>query len=434
MVCEMGKTILINNVYSFRNRGDSAIVESMVSYVRSRCPSANIYLLSQFWEENAEYYLNMGCSSRPLLWDIPMCDEKGKRLVCASKSLISVLWQIMRGKGADKDGFHDHMNSSTLSLYEKADLVLDAGGGSLFSSNKYFFYLGLYQHLFNLWIAKKMGKPVIVAPQSIGPLFRVHDLKLSMFVLREMDEIMVRERFSSLLLEKEKINHHLVPDIAFIGGFVGDPSDEVSDQIRRIDDTYFNVGVTVLDWRWAFEGYRGHSEIIESYLRKIAESLSICSNMYRMKVWVIPQVTAGFGDSDYGVSMRLKDIINSNYAGVEVEVVETNAVNPSDLSHLYSKMDVMIGSRMHSCILSIVQGVPTIGLAYQPKTIGTYELLGLSGYCFDVRYFDVIDLVNKLNFVIQNRAEERDRFCDVAKWAKNKVEEMLDKIVLPYIA
>lgn len=77
----MSRNILINNVYSYRNKGDSAIIEAMMAYVREVCPSARITLLSNFWRENTEYYKARGTDGAPHLWDIPMDDAKLRRAV-----------------------------------------------------------------------------------------------------------------------------------------------------------------------------------------------------------------------------------------------------------------------------------------------------------------------------------------------------------------
>src|ERR1700722_5981108 len=142
----MPRTILINNVYSYRNKGDSAIIEAMMAYVRGVSPGARIVLLSNFWKENQEYYTSPDTECAPHLWDIPMDDAKLRRAFRAIKAMVSLGLQIAHVPG---------INSQTMNLYRQADLLLDAGGGSLYSSNRHRVSLGLYQHLFNLWYGKK---------------------------------------------------------------------------------------------------------------------------------------------------------------------------------------------------------------------------------------------------------------------------------------
>jgi colanic acid/amylovoran biosynthesis protein len=58
-----------------------------------------------------------------------------------------------------------------------------------------------------------------------------------------------------------------------------------------------------------------------------------------------------------------------------------------ELMEKYGSMNVFIASRMHSAIFALNAGVPTIALAYQPKTTGTFKLLDLEAYAADITDF-----------------------------------------------
>ena len=62
-------------------------------------------------------------------------------------------------------------------------------------------------------------------------------------------------------------------------------------------------------------------------------------------------------------------------------------------------MDYFIGTRMHSNIFAITSNVKTIAIAYEPKTVGIMDMLGLSSYVIQMgkitekkltRLFDVM--------------------------------------------
>ena len=89
--------VLVNNVYSHQNPGDSAIVEAIGRYVLEVDPGARIYFLSQFWRENDAHYRALGIASAPQLWDIPMDDRMGPReSVEMTPELISSLEEMFR--------------------------------------------------------------------------------------------------------------------------------------------------------------------------------------------------------------------------------------------------------------------------------------------------------------------------------------------------
>lgn len=54
----------------------------------------------------------------------------------------------------------------------------------------------------------------------------------------------------------------------------------------------------------------------------------------------------------------------------------------------YQQMDFHIGSMLHSCILSASVGTPCIGLAYDIKHQGFFDLLGEPDLCLPADPFD----------------------------------------------
>lgn len=410
------KKILINNVYSYRNRGDSAIVESTIRFLQETFADCEIYLLSQYWKENSDYYFSkFGSRSVPPLLGIPMDSLKWRRLLRAGLSLGILVSGIGR------------LSEPTRALYKDATIVIDAGGGSLFSSNKYRFYLGLYQHLFNLWFAAREGIPTIVSPQSIGPFNKTYDAKAAAYVLDRLEAVAVRERISATLLDELGVAHTLVPDMAFLRSFIAPPSATVEPHLDAIRETRRNVGVTVLDWRWARQNSDETS--IDLYLQKLIAVLTRLAATFDIKVWIFPQVTAGHGDSDESVSNSLAKSLPNH---VPTQLVSGD-FTASDLYHLYSRMDAFVGSRMHSCIFALLSGVPTIGLAYQPKTLGTFTLLGLGEHAYDIADFEERLLEESLERFLSNRAVYHDMFSKasdeagvaVSGWFRKAIERHL---------
>lgn len=411
--------VLINNVYSYRNRGDSAIIESMYAFIKKHYPHTEIVLLSQFWETNDPYYKKMGLLSKKQLWDIPMHDNKLVRLIIALKSLLKTHVGYL----------FNNFNTEQIDLYEDADLIIDAGGGSIFSSNKYFFYLGLYQHLYNLWMGKKFNKPVIVAPQSIGPLTKWLDRKVAFYVLKQLDAVIVREKISSRMLLNNNVTHELIPDVAFLANFIIKPTEHALKYFTKIDDTKINIGITVLNWSWAHQGSRQEEKLITDYLSKISGTLSKLSNNHDVKVWIFPQVSASYGDDDYIVSEMLANMIDEK---IEKEIISPDC-NASDFCNIYQEMDLFIGSRMHSCIFAISQGVPTLGLAYQPKTIGTFDLIDLKNYALNIESFDSNVLSQKAIEIIKNLDNEKQKFKKIANKTKQEIENKLHNTLSKYL-
>src|SRR5262249_55616855 len=119
-------------------------------------------------------------------------------------------------------------------------------------------------------------------------------------------------------------------------------------------------------------------------------------------VFVFPQVcvTSSFSpNDDRPISQRLVDKI----ASFATLVSTSDLSAPEELSGLYGQMDAFIASRMHSAIFAMCARVPTIGLAYQPKTTGTWQLLGLADWVFDIDRFLPGELESLLRKMLKNR-------------------------------
>lgn len=420
--------VLVNNVYSHQNPGDSAIVEAIGRYVLEVDPGARIYFLSQFWRENDAHYRALGIASAPQLWDIPMDDNKVRRLGTSARSMAAVLGRIRSGDRELPAGLLRDAAGDTLPLYRDATLIIDAGGGSLFSSNRYAFYLGLYQHLFNLWIGKQLGRPVIAAPQSIGPLHRRHDLAAVRSVLSRLDTVMVREPISARLMRSLGVPFEQVPDAAFLANYLGPPTPAAEQKLAwRVDDAP-NVGVTVLHFGWTGKAHDQGNAAVDAYLRKLTMALR---RLGAGRVHIFPHVNAAFGDSDLDASIKLHHLLH--LGGVEAVLHDMEGCSLADRCHLYGQMDAFIGSRMHSCIMAMLQGVPTVGLAYQPKTRGVYDWLGLGEYALDIRSFSVDQLHLLLRRVTRDGAGHRAVFSEAVDQARRQVRQGFDRLIRPWL-
>ena len=100
-----------------------------------------------------------------------------------------------------------------------------------------------------------------------------------------------------------------------------------------------------------------------------------------VKIQPIVQVDAEmYGDLDSKITGEI-------YAELLKHGIKTNRIaRPDSLESalkIYSQLDLLIGMRMHSNILSAVQGVPFIAVAYEHKTKGISKYVGLERYCLD---------------------------------------------------
>jgi polysaccharide pyruvyl transferase WcaK-like protein len=81
--------------------------------------------------------------------------------------------------------------------------------------------------------------------------------------------------------------------------------------------------------------------------------------------------------------------------------------NAHELKSLIGSCHYFIGSRMHSCIAALSQGVPAIGVAYSYKFIGVFNSIGLGHAVIDARVCDISSAIKKIEEFIQGSKEEQ---------------------------
>lgn len=378
--------ILIINAYSANNRGDAGIVVAMIQLLRRHCPAARVRVMSSFCEENSKFYRQYDVESVPSIWCLNKFDSIFMRYL---KGLWFLLIALTNPRSRVFDSFHT------------ADLVLSAGGGYIYSSVRGPLGVGLLNVLFHYWLGKRLNKVVIGFPQSVGPVRHKLDILLVGYVLRCLDLFCVREKISNeLLIEMGLRNLLLVPDIAFTLS----SNKIVKNNINKSELEELAIGITVLDWRFSRKNIG--TEEIDCYLEKLANTLlDICGKFSRSKIYIFPQVDVGLGDSDLNIS----NVLLGRLKEANAVVFDLKDYTPEAIVSLYGEMHVFIASRMHSAIFAMAAGVPTVGLAYQPKTTGTFHLLGLGANVLDIESFkerQLIDLV--FNLICRQKIEESE--------------------------
>ncbi|CAM4143510.1 hypothetical protein BAQ48_14210 [Bacillus luti] len=417
------KSILITNAYSYKNKGDAGIILSMIDLLKEKYPDAHIQIMSRNYNENKEYYDEIydNVTSIKPIWYINNKHNHNKILqlffavISLLKCMLIMLFYLLLKDKLKTVNFIK--KNESIMAYLDANMVCSCGGGYLFSTNKWPISIGLYQHLFHIYLGKFFNKKVIMFPQSIGPINKKIDKILTSKLLKKVDMIYPREEFSyQFLIESgfssERVNK--LPDVAFTMGIEKYPLKDIEG---------LKIGITVLDWHWAYSDVEEGKKKVDGYINSTANALRILMEKYKAKVYIVPQVVVGKEDSDMAVSKQLFNKLDDPDNTVLIE----EDLSAKQLKYLYGNFDLFIGSRMHSCIFAIGAGVPTIGLAYQPKTVGTFELIGLKQRTFNVDNFSTEELVEMCELILTNLETENQLNRQVADATDKNIRTCLNE-------
>ncbi|WP_459943153.1 polysaccharide pyruvyl transferase family protein [Deferrisoma palaeochoriense] len=264
----------------------------------------------------------------------------------------------------------------------EANLVVVKGGGFLYggSTPRDLFFMA--RILYPIWVAVSLGKPVVVLPHSIGPFRGRVAEYFARSILNRVTTIMVREEPSAEELRRIGVVRprvEVVPDVAF--GMK--PAEPQPEDLALIPPLRSNrrgyVGLTVRPWD--FPGYPDTVQRYQRYLKSIASAVRCIVQEYRRDVIIWPQVIGP--DPRENDLVAVQDLTRF-LDGDGVTVVEKD-LHPAVLAGLYSRMDAMIGTRMHSVIFALLSAVPCLAISYHgTKAPGIMRRFGLEEFVLDI--------------------------------------------------
>lgn len=396
--------ILLINVHSSRNAGDAALTLATLQQLRQNFPGCRITLAMDDPDQP-----DPDVTVIPSLFTWVKSTTRGG---ITSWRIPALLWLPFATLTPlfSYHIFHRVFFGLTpavlrplLRAYLEADLVVSKPGGFLYSSG---LGLTLVISVFILALAWIAGKPFYVFPQSMGPLARAWECRLLRWILGKARVVMVREKASLDLLNHCHFTHprlHLLPDTAF--AFEGAPSAEAEAWLRSqgIDPEKDRplLGLTAIHWGAQNSGFTRQSE----YEAACAGAVRRFLEDHGGRVILFPQVWGPTAAHDDRVPARR---IAAQLAGLSnaVTMVE-QPLPPTLLKSVYGQMDVFIGTRMHSNIFALSEGVPCLAIGYMHKTRGIAEMAGMSEWVLDIGDVTSGALTEKLEGLWQARQAVR---------------------------
>lgn len=379
--------ILIVNLHSALNLGDDAIMTVTLDGLRLRYPSAQITLAANDPDSWSRYHLPTlpsMCSwlgdcrlgrFRTGAWRLP-----GILVLLLLAALLNRLFSIKLQLG-NQDA------RALLIAYYQADLVLSCGGGNYYAQRSY--SPSFVMALLSIAFAVGLKKPVVMLPQSFGPVEGKVQHLLARWVFRRAHLVTARES-ESLRFFEENLSLPaplLLTDLAF-----GLPPIYLrSDQL-----TYPKIGITIIDRQAQDRRFSRQA----GYEQSLMEVLQFAQVQYHAEIHIFVQCSGPSVDQDdRHTAERLNTHLVASNAARSV-FLHPPCRSALELRQLYTQMDVLIGSRLHTGILGLGCSTPVIIIAYQPKTIGIMRDAGLADKCFAIQDVTGQDLITSLSDVL----------------------------------
>lgn len=302
--------VVISGYYGFRNIGDDAMLMSIISSLRKFRPGIKALVLSKNPMETRRIY---GVNSVNRL------------------NIINVFRA---------------MKKSRVFIYGGGNLIQDNT-----STRSLFFYLA------TTWLAKRMGLKVMFYGNGIGPLKKKANRRFTSKIINQVDVITLREELSIKELHSLGINTPRILLTADPAVTVPAGSREfTADDLRRAgvtaDGPYVGFSVRKLPGHETFE-----HEVYEGVIARTAD--------YMIEKYGVTPVFIPMQHLD----MEIIKNVMSKMKGQGCIIKDTCSI--SDTLGVISRMELLIGMRLHALIFAANQGIPIVGFVYdEPKIEG----------------------------------------------------------------
>lgn len=386
--------IIISHIYSHKNKGDAAIVSVMINQIRSHFQYPQVVLSSIENVKEFEGLKNIGSFFHESIY---RNKNTIMRIINSFYVVTStLLWiSFFRLLNIKVDLILTRNVKNIIYNYLNSDLIIAAGGHYLKADNKMIDNVILVLLLHSLLVGILLKKKIVLYSQSIGPFQTAFQKYIARWILNRTNLILLRETISMKFISQIGINQNLIrlsADAAFLfnTNFKTTSTKELKKFIKNSDKR--KVGITVREWL--------DKNKQQKYEREIANFADYLASEKKMDVIFIPQVTClEYNDDDRIVARRIKKLIKSKENVFFIE----SEYNHYEIKQIYSELDYLIGTRMHSIIFSLTSYIPSIAIEYEHKTSGIMKEFYLSDYVIRIEDVRSELLINKFDELIKNK-------------------------------
>jgi colanic acid/amylovoran biosynthesis protein len=380
---------MIVNAFGRSNRGDSVLLDECIHEIRAKFPDAEISgAVFEGIEAARAVHPTVAWSER--IGNAPGGGAgRIKALIYLFAAWFSAYLPFLGNLLPKKQ-------RQTLDAIRRSDVVISAPGGYIHDTNFAYFIALLHIHLGTI-----LGKTVILAPQSVGPIARPFARAVARHVLGRVPYLCARESYSwdflALDLKLPEKNVYRTGDSAFW-------NTHVEDDPALIDGIFEGLGVpkdkpifgmTVV--KWSFPKSKTSAADLDRYTDAVARAADHMAETYGLQPVIFNQVS-----EDLPASLDVQRKAKSRV------IVDQTSREPDILRAMIARSKVFLGTRFHSCIFSMMAGRPTFAIAYLPKTEYIMNDLKLSHRHTPIDAIDYDYLIKRIAGDYENLSQAED--------------------------
>lgn len=278
----------------------------------------------------------------------------------------------------------------------KSDVVIWTGGLDLSDDSSLLKLLYIYV---NFLIYRLVGLKIYVLNQGAGPIKTNCGKALIKRILNKVDIFIARDSDSLLLLRS--LSPLCTLELSYDGIFAGNlninnPDSSMVNQIFEHRDCKFFIGFNIRKW------FFFNSGILPVYMKLGKESADMNESMQmftKAAISAIRDIRERFGckvvlisayepntSPEFDDLPLLNELKNSFFSDENVILIDYN-LELSEYLYLISKLDLIIGTRLHTSLTALRLNVPAININYTLKGKSILKDMELSDLLIDLNEF-----------------------------------------------
>ncbi|BDI28725.1 hypothetical protein CCAX7_007760 [Capsulimonas corticalis] len=310
--------------------------------------------------------------------------------------------------------------------FEEADIISVAGGACLSTSWTVPFMrksrVAQYQ------VAHALGKPLFVYAHSLGP-FRdgdnfpdlLHDSLDHAAAVLCRDAEAVKAAREQIKLLGDNVHQTIDEALRIIPR---PPSKLLAPEKKKP----LRVGICVHDYIWPGAADRPAKQAdFEARIARVCQSLLERGDTELVFLTSHQKVEGSFQD-DEPVGRRIQELLPAPLRPDAHHV--TGFVHPREFSYFMGHCDLVLSSRLHGGILSLVGGAPVVVLEYEPKSRGLMRQIGLEDWVLTMADATSDEITAKITELLSDLPKTRERaragLAEGQKLAKRNIEIVVE--------
>jgi len=323
--------------------------------------------------------------------------------------------------------FYFRSNPTMKALLE-ADYIFSKGGHfyqfdnfSLISC-----FVSNFLKYYTILLAIRLKKTIFLLSHSFGPFSGKWNKLFSRIILKKVTYLSTRK----ILLDDVGLLNKTIdvlPDLAF--ALKPASKEEIKKYLSEKKLEFKNYAVfTPRYWNFGKKNIKDYRNLYNNYLHVQAKIIDDLISKKLIKKVALVRHNDGKHSVYEDDILPLREIYNKIKNKKDVIIFDED-YSPSIQSALYGASKILIGTRLHSVIFSLIGGAPALAIGYTHKSLGIMRMLNLEEYVVDINNFTYSESIKKIEDILRNEKEILEKINHKLKKMKRLLENKVTMIL-----